>query len=89
MKKPTVGMSVISSPMSSNEPTVTGGWPLGAERYFSGRFAGTLYSTIASSTCLTCVATTESTSMGMRLNSSKQPQEPVCASPLRMSAIVW
>ena len=35
-----------------------------------------------------CPATTESTSTGIRLNSSKQPHAPVCASPEKMLAIV-
>ena len=32
-------------------------------------------------------ATTDNTSTGMRLNSSKQPHAPVCASPEKMFAI--
>ena len=35
----------------------------------------------ASSTVLYCVEQTDSTETLMRLNSSKQPQAPVCASP--------
>jgi hypothetical protein len=77
------------SPASSNWPTTQGGEPAGAPWYASGRAPGADSSTHASRMDLTCVAITDSTSMLMRLNSSKQPHAPVCASPLKMSAIVW
>ena len=40
---------------------------------------------IASRMHLTCMATTDSTSTAMRLNSSKQPQAPVMARPLKIA----
>ena len=49
-----------------------------------GELERLLAALIASSTEPTCCATTESTSRSMRLNSSKQPQQPLCASPLKM-----
>ena len=42
---------------------------------------------MALSTVPYCPAVTESTSTGMRLNSSKQPHAPVCARPEKMLAI--
>lgn len=39
-------------------------------------------SLMASWTIFTCTATTDRTSTAMRLNSSKQPQAPVCTRPL-------
>ena len=44
---------------------------------------------MASSTVLYCVEHTDSTATGMRLNSSKQPQAPVCARPLYVWPIAW
>ena len=46
-----------------------------------------LSSRIDASTEPTCCATTESTSRSMRLNSSKQPQQPDCASPLKIRPV--
>ena len=43
---------------------------------------------MASSTEATCAAATESTSRSMRLNSSKHPQQPDCASPLYSPAVM-
>ena len=42
---------------------------------------------IASSTVLYCVEHTDNTETGMRLNSSKHPQAPVCAKPLYVMPI--
>ena len=68
MKKPHDQSSRISVPSKINRVSVLSG-----------------FSTIcADSTDKICCATTESTSMLMRLNSSKQPQAPVCARPLNM-----
>ena len=43
---------------------------------------------IASRTTLTCVETTDKTSMEILLNSSKHPQKPVWARPLKIRAVV-
>ena len=48
-----------------------------------------LRSLSAMKTQLSCCAHTDSTSRLMRLNSSKQPQNPACASPLNMRPIIW
>lgn len=40
------------------------------------------FSFLAERTTATCWAATDSTGNSMRLNSSKQPHEPDCASPL-------
>ncbi len=44
---------------------------------------------MASCMVFTCTATTDSTSTAIRLNSSKQPQAPVCARPLKMFPMDW
>ena len=89
MKKPHVGTSEMVSFMKLNVPTLVGGVPSGRAMNSGSRFSRCAKRTIASCTLFTCVATTESTSMRIRLNSSKQPHAPVCARPRKISPMVW
>ena len=89
IQKPHVGMRSMIVPKKSNLPTLLGGVPADRCWYCSSLREGTAYFTMASWTVLTCVATTDNTSMEMRLNSSKQPQAPVWAKPRKMSAMDW
>ncbi len=80
-KKPQVGMSEIVSPMNTKYPTFVWGVPADADLNSSCLFLGLDKLMMASWIVLTWVATTERTSIGILLNSSKHHHAPVWARP--------